>query len=252
MNAEIIDNKYRVLNRDVIKYIAMFTMLLNHIASVFMTPGTFMYAVLVGVGFFTAITLSYFLVEGYDYTHSKKKYLGRLFLFALISEIPYCLAATPYGIIYFMGFNILFSLCICFGILYVMENVKNIFVKVCLILIAFMMSMFCDWMFLSPTFTLLFIWGKKSEKHKRFAFILAIVISITFRFYCDIKSAPILTSLMYAVMNTIGMVLSAICILFLYNGKRVEKGQTFSKWFFYLFYPVHLLIIGILRILIKG
>lgn len=32
------EEKYRCLNKDAIKYIAMFTMLLNHIATVFMDP----------------------------------------------------------------------------------------------------------------------------------------------------------------------------------------------------------------------
>ena len=31
---------WRVLNRDVIKYIAMTAMLLNHIANIFLVPGT--------------------------------------------------------------------------------------------------------------------------------------------------------------------------------------------------------------------
>ena len=49
---------------------------------------------------------------------------------------------------------------------------------------------------------------------------------------------------------TAGIPLSALCIIYLYNGKRSEKHRTFSKWFFYIFYPAHLLILGILRIAI--
>ena len=51
------------MNRDQIKYVAMFTMLLNHIANVFLEPGTFLFEVMVDVGYFTAITMCYFLVE---------------------------------------------------------------------------------------------------------------------------------------------------------------------------------------------
>ena len=43
MSTEISDKPYKVLNRDTIKYIAMFTMLLNHIATIFLTPGTWLF-----------------------------------------------------------------------------------------------------------------------------------------------------------------------------------------------------------------
>ena len=43
MSTEISDKSYKALNRDTIKYIAMFTMLLNHIATIFLTPGTWLF-----------------------------------------------------------------------------------------------------------------------------------------------------------------------------------------------------------------
>lgn len=60
------------LNRDVIKYIAIVAMMANHIASIFLDSGTLLRMILLGIGDFTAITMCYFLVEGYSYTHSKK------------------------------------------------------------------------------------------------------------------------------------------------------------------------------------
>lgn len=85
---------HKNLNRDVIKYIAMLTMLLNHISQIFMKPGYFLSELFLDIGYFTAITMCYFLVEGFQYTHSKKNYAIRLLIFALISEIPYCMAFT--------------------------------------------------------------------------------------------------------------------------------------------------------------
>nr|WP_303022884.1 TraX family protein [uncultured Ruminococcus sp.] len=41
---------------------------------------------------------------------------------------------------------------------------------------------------------------------------------------------------------------SALGILLCYNGTRGTRCRTCSKWFFYLFYPIHLLVLGILRI----
>lgn len=45
-----------------------------------------------------------------------------------------------------------------------------------------------------------------------------------------------------------GIFLSAVCIIYLYNGQQGKKHRTFSKWFFYIFYPAHLLILGLLRL----
>ena len=60
------EERVKVLNRDVIKYFAMFTMLLNHIANVFLAPGTALYDIFLNLGYFTAVTMCYFLVEGYQ------------------------------------------------------------------------------------------------------------------------------------------------------------------------------------------
>ena len=79
----------RLLNRDAIKYIAVFTMLLNHISAIFLQPGSLLGESFRVIGYFTAVTMVYFLVEGYRYTHSRKKYALRLLIFALISQVPY-------------------------------------------------------------------------------------------------------------------------------------------------------------------
>lgn len=45
----------------------------------------------------------------------------------------------------------------------------------------------------------------------------------------------------------------AIPLLFLYNGKRGRnhKINRFMKWLFYAYYPLHLLVIGIIRELVR-
>lgn len=248
MSTEISDKPYKVLNRDTIKYIAMFTMLLNHIATIFLTPGTWLFEFFLAIGYFTAITMIYFLVEGYHYTHSKKAYISRLFVFALISEIPYCLAFTTNGVIEFYGLNMLFTLCVCFGILYVLDTTKSKLAKVCLVILGIVISLFCDWALLAPIFTLLFVWARNSEHRTKIAFCLSIVIFGAFNFLGGLGRFPLATNMLYALLSVIGMGMAAICIVFFYNGRRMEKGKTFSKWFFYLFYPVHLLILGVLRL----
>ena len=195
-------------------------MLLNHIATIFLSSGTWLCESFLAIGYFTAITMTCFLVEGYHYTHSKKIYILRLFVFALISEIPYCFAFTINGIIEFYGFNMLFTLCICFGILYILDTIKNRFAKVCLIILAVIISLFCDWALLAPIFTLLFVWANNSKHRTKIAFCLSIVIFGTFNFLGGLGRFPFSTNILYALLSIVGMGMAAVCIVFFYNGKE--------------------------------
>ena len=236
------------LNRDAIKYIAMVTMLLNHIANIFIPTGVWIGEVFISVGYFTAITMLYFLVEGYEYTHSKKKYLARLLIFGLISEIPYCIALTNEGIISFRGFDMIFTLALCFGLIWFLDTHEKKWMKFLASVVAVVLSVFCDWALMAPIITLLFIWSKHSEKKIRIAYLLSAALFGILSFLGGMEHFSFVQNVIFAVLAMMGMVASGICILHLYNGKRAEKGKTFSKWFFYLFYPAHLLVLGIIRI----
>lgn len=48
------------------------------------------------------------------------------------------------------------------------------------------------------------------------------------------------------LLDMAGIALAGACIMCLYNGERMESGRTFSKWFFYLFYPAHLTVLALL------
>ena len=278
------------MNRDQIKYAAMFTMLLNHIANIFLEPGTFLFEVMVDVGYFTAITMCYFLVEGYGYTRSKEKYGKRLLLFALISEIPFCLAFTEEGTISFVNMNMLFTLFLCFLILYAMEKIPSGTRRILCILGLVFASAYSDWALLAPIFTYWFASGglrdaqgkmlpaggrnADPESHlagsknadlkshpadsqdpdrKNFLWKVFGKAMLFFGLLNLVENMGQTTPVRAVVQSlgaTAGILLSALCIIYLYNGKRSEKHRTFSKWFFYIFYPAHLLILGILRIAI--
>ena len=167
---------WRVLNRDVIKYIAVTAMLLNHIANIFLVPGTLGYEVLVDIGYFTAITMCYFLVEGFRYTHSRKQYALRLF-------------------------------------------------------------------------TLLFRWSGQDQKRLRFSFALSAALFGWLNYTSSVWLYPTAQCLLMACGSMAGIAASGFVILYLYNGQRAARGKKFSHWFFYLFYPVHLLVLGVIRVM---
>lgn len=245
---EEITRQREFLNRDVIKYIAMATMLLNHIANVFLIPGTFSFNLLVNIGYFTAVTMCYFMVEGYGYTHSKKKYALRLLIFAGISEIPFCLAFTHYGVLQFQGMNMLWTLFLCFLINLTMDKIKKPWLKALIIIGLVLASGISDWPYMATLFTVFFIWAKDSRKRKFVAYGGAMLVYAAFELWRDYGWRSMSHIALSALYGMIAIACSGICILFFYNGKRIEKGRTFSKWFFYVFYPAHLLILGLIRI----
>lgn len=235
------------LNRDVIKYFAMFTMLINHIGHIFLEQGTIWREVMLNTGYFTAITMCYFLVDGYGYTRSKWNYRNRLLFWAVLSQIPFNLAMSSGEILQFTGLNMLFTLFFCFLIIDVVHTVPVLWKKSLYVVLLMIPCLFCDWFILAPIFTLLFLWAGKDKKRLAVAYGISMGM---FAFFSG-RSFDGYTglSLFFAVAGKVaGMLLSGICIIWLYNGKQMEKGRTFSKWFFYLFYPVHLLLLGILRI----
>lgn len=196
--------------------------------------------------------MCYFLVEGFQYTHSKKNYAIRLAIFALVSEIPYCLAFTNNGLLEFRELNMLFTLLICFAILVVVEKVSNKVIRTVCILILILFSSVCDWAFLAPIFTLLFLWSKGSKSKTGWAFIISMLLFGGLNFAGGLGRFSMQINLIYALGSMMGIALAGIVIVIFYNGRRIEKGSVFFKWFFYWFYPVHLLLLGIIRVTYMG
>ena len=244
-----LDHKAIGMNRDAIKYIAMFTMFLNHFATVFLTPGTPLFVTLLDIGYFTAITMCYFLVEGYQYTRSKTKYGRRLLLFAVLSQLPYNLAFSS-GTLEFTGFNMIFTLFLCFLILVVLERVSNPVLRVMAVLLLVFLSLFSDWALLAPAFTILFAYCRGDKKKFALSYGAAVLMFGGFNYLGLIEMYSKGQALVMAVGAAAGILLSGLVILLLYNGQRAKRGQVFSKWFFYIFYPAHLLVLGVVRLCI--
>lgn len=238
-----------LLSRDMIKYIAAFTMLLNHIANVFLESDTLLYEVLVDIGYFTAITMIYFMIEGYEYTRSKKKYALRLFLFSLLSQLPFSLAFTQNSVLEFVSFNMLFTLLMCFGIIHIWKKRGSYrYANFWVILLA-IATCFSDWGGIAPVITIWFLMADGEREKLKKAWLYAAALFGVINFADSLEIAGLVKALLHGIGCMLPMLASGICILYLYNGKRMEKGRSFSKWFFYLFYPAHLLVLGILRLL---
>lgn len=169
------------LTRDAIKYLAIFTMLLNHIANVLLPENTILWEVFIDIGYFTAITMCYFLVEGFYYTHSRRKYGERLLIFAGISQVPYMIAFGNSQL------NMIFTLFICFMILVVQERMMASKWRIPLLILLLLLSVYSDWAILAPVFTIWFheSWGNRKRMITAYGVGAALFVLFNYSSYVE-------------------------------------------------------------------
>lgn len=235
-----------VLNREVFKFTAIIAMLLNHVSEVFFEKGSWYGELCLDIGYITAPLMCFFLVEGYYYTHSKKQYLLRLFVFGMISQIPFYMALSQ-GEAWPGRLNMMFTLFLCFLLVEVKVYVKSEMIRYSLFAGIIFMNSFCDWPTMAPVYTLLFAYAYGSKKKMKGAVGIATAIFLipmymTKSLYFSVPEAVVMAGVASLFVLGAGM-----AIIYLYNGEKTKKSGAFFKWFFYLFYPGHLLVLGILR-----
>lgn len=221
----VLYNEYEgvfTMSRDSIKMVAMLTMLINHIANVFLPAGQSLTNLCLCIGYFTAVTMCFFLVEGYGCTRSKRRYAGRLLGFAVLAQLPYQLAFPANGIAGFVQFNMLFTLLLCFLVLLVQEKIQDRVLRGVCIVLLLCASLFCDWALLAPLFTLLFAWAGGNRTRQKAAFGAA---ALLYGGMAGLGSGQVWE----AVGCAVPILVSAFVILYLYNGRRAARGRTFYK-----------------------
>lgn len=241
------------LNRDVIKYIAMVTMLLNHIAHVFLAQGTVLCEVFEDVGYFTAPVMCYFLVEGYAYTRSKVRYGLRLLLFTVISQVPFYLALRISMAGQPFMFNMFYTLFCSFLILAAREKIKDPVRRGAACAILVLMTAIGDWQIFAALLVFLLAedWGDKRKMMIHYAAIAFVYFLFITRNYMW-KDYGLPASLIHGFLGCLGIIAAGVTVLFFYNGRRARRGRNFSKWFFYIFYPTHLLVLYLISALMQG
>lgn len=236
----------RVLNRDQIKMLAIIAMTFNHIAHVLFVPGSVLYEVFEDIGYFTAITMCFFLLEGYHYTRSKKAYAKRLLIFALISEVPFLLAMG------YFQMNVIFTLFICFLIFCVMDSSLAGWQRNLIVCGLVLSTIICDWALLLAIAAVLF---KKNEKDSC-GIALSYGIMFVIFWLMNIPGYAMTGTglqfsgyaLLHSFLAALGIAASGVSTLVLYNGRKSEKYVKFNKWFFYIYYPAHLLLLWLIKV----
>ena len=148
----------------------------------------------------------------------------------------------------YVGMNMIFTLLLCFGMLVVMASGWDENLKIFLVLALAALSWDSDWAIIAPLFTLLFYRAGGVERRVRLAFLAGVGIFFADWLVQALEVYAPAAALAWSVGRMLGMALAAVVILYLYNGRRCARGRVFSKWFFYVFYPAHLLLLGMIRV----
>jgi len=218
----------------VLKIIAIITMFIDHIG--YYIFGKFSFFNYIGRIAFPIFAFQ--ISEGYIHTKNLKKYFLRLFIFAIISQIPFILFKK--AITNDFTLNIFFTLLLGLISIYIYDKSKHKIIAIILAILIGLLANFshCDYGFYGVTIIFLFYIFKTSIIKSSTAFIIATTIKylipmIKYGFY-DIY--------LYLLIST----LIPILFISLYNGK---KGKS-TKYLLYLFYPIHLLLIYGIHLLI--
>ncbi|ERK51715.1 protein TraX [Leptotrichia wadei F0279] len=171
------------------------------------------------------------LNEGYVHTRSLKKYLLRLFIFAVSIQMPSILFGYDYPM------NIFFTLFLGLLSIYIF-NLKKMNVILKIILIGFVLFF--------------------SQKFKLDYGIYGILVIINFNIFRNNKFKILMNFLVLNIYNVIFpkvfdlpdtqlFSLISLVFIFMYNG---EKGRS-MKYFFYLFYPIHFFILEVIKFILE-
>ena len=226
--------KLRILDGTSLKLIAMISMVFDHVGDMFFPDALWMRM----IGRLAMPLFSFCIAEGYAHTRNKQRYLLRMGIFALVSEIPFDLAFE--GRVGLGHQNIMLTFFLSILALMLFDRIrgegkehaafKTLLGILCVCAVAVLALL------LKADYTLF-------------------AVVAVFLFYV-LRNRPALLRCgagvgFLALTRTVGYYratgLSLIPLL-LYNGKR-GRGL---KWLFYAFYPGHLLLLYLLKTFLGG
>lgn len=245
------------LNSNTLKTIAVIAMTVDHIAWLLFPnyPHEFLPVLLHIIGRLTCPIMCYFIAEGYHYTRDVRKYTVRLFVFALISHFAYIFASADYvdikSFIPFYYGNILNQTSVIWSLAWGLvmlrivnsEKIQKQWVKTLLVLLICVVTFPSDWSCIASLCILAF--GTNRGNLKAQSMWLVIYVDLYSAVYC------FAIDWVYGLVQ-MGVVL-AIPFIKLYNGKRGKDPRInkFMKWLFYIYYPLHLAILGSVQLALR-
>ncbi len=221
------------LSANTLKLIAVAAMILQHCAILFLSHETATYILFCSLGKITAPVMSYFIAEGFHYTHDRKGYLKRLFIFALISHIPHALAFGFPIWMFWKYTSVMWSHTMgltALMIFYHRQWSKPL--RILGILACCALSYPGNWNCVVVIWILGFGIFRDQPVKKWVMFLLGILVNVLEFFIIETDGA---------LITNVAFILPVL-LLTQYNGQR-GKTSLWIKRFFYWSYPIHLLVI---------
>ncbi|MBO5278809.1 MAG: diguanylate cyclase [Lachnospiraceae bacterium] len=234
------------LNKTQLKIIAIIAMVCDHLAWGFLdfyTPGAQLLHV---IGRLTIPIMCFFIAEGYRKTSSLKRYIGRMVIFWLITIIPFYLFFHEE---YVYRQNIILDM--LFGLLAitVLEKEQARWKKLLFMSGIVLASMVIGgWPIMPMLYILIFYYKKDFRQQAKWFCGLTVVLEIFLMAAIGLNQKYHFAHydwIWYDKLYLLGFML-ALPLLRLYNGEK--GGRKGMKYFFYLFYPVHFLILTALKL----
>ena len=213
------------------KFIAVLSMITDHIGAVLFPREIWLRY----IGRAAFPIFIFFLIEGFFHTKNRTKYLARLLVFSVISEIPFNLAfslkpSDPSDCNVYCTLALGLISMWCFEKLY--DNIPDDIPSWLLQVLRIFMILGCFFIadFLNTDY------GASG--------VLAVLTGFALkkiRLHRGVEITGIIAILVMHHMMEI-FALLALPVILCYNGK-LELKSPVIKWFFYLFYPVHLVVL---------
>ena len=231
--------------------IAMILMLCDHLWGT-IVPGNDW---LTCIGRISFPMFAFMIVEGYFHTSNLKKYVKRLLVFALISEIPFNLAMGS-SIFYPIHQNVLWSFLISIGLIHWNEkakktgkNWKQVAIGCVTIILGYILGLLTmvDFYHAGILMVLVFYFFRQ----KKWWSYIGQVVCLWY------INAELLGGYGYEIQlfgetyflqrQTFAML--ALIPIWLYRGRQGYHSKLF-KYICYGFYPIHLLVLGMIKMLL--
>jgi hypothetical protein len=231
------------MNRNVFKFIAAFSMFLDHFAVIILDVDSTLYFIFRILGRIAFVLFAYMIVEGFFKTRNLKKYFLRLLGFAVIIELFIVGYYFVSDVNYILHFNVIWPL--VFGLLgLILFKQKSFWIRLLVIPLVFFAE-YINTPYGAYGVLMIIIFALYPNNVTKLLFVIALnflFIEVPLLSYLELGNlARYNKDMWFQWFSILGMV-----FIFLYNGKL---GKIKTKWFFYIFYPSHLIMIYLIQVI---